>query len=184
MSGETSYPAPGWNTRPSKLTARLARINSISNGLNFFARYTHQSLKNSDAKGGSMHQAWPDHFPDDCPPKTSDSANGRVYRLVGASPPNENDFLSWKQRSPNKDYGVKACQSCGLSVFVDLDHCRRLRRLVPALRKKHIATGELESQHGRIQNTPSNKMKEHYTWWVPEAVEEPWQLFQVVEATQ
>ena len=66
-----------------------------------------------------MQHAWPDHFPEDCPPNASDSTEGRVYRFVAANPPTAEDFVSWKQLNPKKDYGVKACQSCGLSVLTE-----------------------------------------------------------------
>ena len=123
---------------------------------------------------------WPKHFPPGCPPAVAEDANGSVYRLTSGEEPREGDFISWKQRDPERDFGDRECRACGLSVYMDLGDAQRLRSRIPAMKRKRIAIGELEPVAGKILPTPSAGGGSHHTWWVPSAVQ-PWTLFQSVQ---
>lgn len=123
---------------------------------------------------------WPSHFPNDCPPEDSQSANGEFYRLVRHNPPKERDFKSYREEQPEREYkDIPECQLVGLSVYSDLDGIIRLLERIPALRKKRRpAKGELIPDLGRIKNT--GKDKSHHTWWLPIG-KMPWEIFYVVD---
>ncbi len=109
---------------------------------------------------------WPEHFPENCPPANSIEAGGTVHRFVRNNPPENNDFRSNRLLHPQQDFGENICQACGLSVYRDKnDLIRKLRRL-PAKRKCHIATGNLNPDTGKILPTPTQG-DSHNTWWVP-----------------
>ncbi|MFN6538311.1 MAG: hypothetical protein RM021_018450 [Nostoc sp. EkiNYC01] len=124
---------------------------------------------------------YPEYFPDNCPPKEATVPSGEFYRFINSShtSPQENDFLPWLREYPDRKYFVTKCQACGTSIFPSLDAVNNMLAQVPALRKKKIARGVLNSDLGKIQNTPSQNEKSHHTWWIPEA-SEPWKLFQMI----
>jgi hypothetical protein len=83
---------------------------------------------------------------------------------------------------PGRNYSsdITECQAYGTSVFPTLDAVKNMLCRVPALRKKKIARGELNSDFGRIQNTPSQNDKSHHTWWISEG-SEPWKVFKIID---
>ncbi len=129
---------------------------------------------------------WPDYFPENCPPKTAEEAAIQVYRLVNNDPPNEDDFMSWREQHPNDicPKGVSECQACGISVFTSLEDVNRARQKVKRLRNKKIAVANLTPNLGRILNTPSrNTGQSHCTWWLPIGVT-PWNVFNVFDVIE
>lgn len=125
--------------------------------------------------------SYPEFFPENCPPPESTLAIGEFYRFVNSihAAPQKNDFLPWLKEYPDRKYYVTKCQACGTSIFPSLDAVNNMLAKVPALRKKKIAKGLLNSGFGKIQNTPSQTEKSHYTWWIPEG-SEPWRFFQII----
>jgi hypothetical protein len=129
---------------------------------------------------------YPSYLPDECPPKESVAASGEFYRFIHPShkSPQADDFLGWLIEYPDRPYdsNIPECQAYGTSVYPTLDAIKNMRTRVKALRKKKIARGELNSNFGVIQNTPSQNEKSHHTWWIPEAEGiEPWKVFQIIE---
>jgi len=120
---------------------------------------------------------WPDFFPSDCPPSDSKPASGIVYRLIDGTTPKERDFKSYRELYPTRQFPVPECQSCSLSVYSDEKDIDRLRRRIPATRKKKLSWGELNSSFGRILHTPRNG-DTHHSWWLPDG-KEPWLSFVV-----
>jgi hypothetical protein len=123
-----------------------------------------------------------DHLPPNCPPSEATSLVIEVYCLVDSDPPTDNDFLSLKERKPEKVFAdpVMVCQACGLSVFTDLTGLELARRVSRGLRKKKVAKGYLSKNSGKIKNTPSQKTgNTHHTWWPARNIE-PCALFNVV----
>lgn len=110
---------------------------------------------------------WPDFFPNECPPNSATSAQGTFYRLVYRNTLSERDFHPLKFKKPNEDFGEKACQSSGLSMFQDIDEVRRLRRRARGMEKRRIARGDLAPHLGKILSTPGVEGRTHYTWWLP-----------------
>lgn len=128
----------------------------------------------------STNLDWPGHFPASCPPEGAESTDGEVYRLVSPDGPKNADFVSHKVLSPHKNWGKKECQACGLSVHTTQNGGERLKRRIPALRKKQSAVARLRPPHGLLLNTPSSADSEHHTWWVPVSLQDPSALFTLV----
>ncbi|KHD08392.1 hypothetical protein PN36_02060 [Candidatus Thiomargarita nelsonii] len=126
---------------------------------------------------------WPSHFPPKCPPEKAANLDGQIYRLISGNFPKKKDFQSYCLQYPNRNWGGKTCQACGLSVHTSLEDClenyNRLKRRIPSLRKK-IAVARGNNAMGKILNTPSKEDSSHHTWWLPVELEKPWELFEVV----
>ena len=123
---------------------------------------------------------WPEYYPNECPPDYAPSASGVIYRFVDTNPPAGVDFVPYAQEYPNRNWGDKECQACGLSVYTSLDDCEKVKRKIPSLRKKLTAAATLDPSQGKLMNTPSRKINNHYTWWFPKELLEPWVLFAIV----
>lgn len=127
---------------------------------------------------------WPEYYPDNCPPESSCDVNGKLFRLIPR--PDESlkklkkEFTPFAVRNPEKWGGN--CQACGLSSYITLDECSRIKKTIPRLKKLLPAQAQLDSCHGKVLNTPSKISKEHYTWWVPADIEKPWELFESTES--
>ena len=127
---------------------------------------------------------WPDYFPDDCPPQDAQPATSEVYRLVKRNPPESEAFIPLREKKPNKDFGEKECQACGLSVLRNTEDALRMRRRAPGMKKRLVAKGTLSPCFGKIKNTPSSRYgRLHHTWWVSTEVQ-PWSVFRVVQIPQ
>src|SRR5262245_17606249 len=123
---------------------------------------------------------WPSYFPEDCPPSDTEPTNGPVYRFIQDNPPADADFVCHALLLPERNWGLHRCKACGLSVYKTIDGCEQARRVVPALKKKRVAIGNLTPAHGQLGATPSAKNPHHHTWWVPTSVLKPCELFTVV----
>ncbi len=108
---------------------------------------------------------WPDHFPEQCPPGCAEPVSGKVYRFINRTNPKEKDFKSFFELNPGRDWGEKACQARGLSVYKSKDICEQMIDLIPALAKKKLAVAELDPDDGVIAETPSTNSNEHNTLW-------------------
>jgi hypothetical protein len=111
-----------------------------------------------------MHQ-WPEHYPEKCPPLDAAPADGPIYRLVRGEAPQEGDFQSQYEKQPKREWGALACQARGLSVFESEEACQDMAAIIPALRKKRIASGIVPSGSGVMASTPSNNSDDHCTLW-------------------
>jgi hypothetical protein len=90
------------------------------------------------------------------------------------------DFLSYKELNPSKSYEGKECQSCGLSVFRTQEDCLKAKAIIPALRKKHVATADLRDPVGLLAATPSYNASNHHTWWIPGTSSRVIDFFEVI----
>jgi hypothetical protein len=129
--------------------------------------------------------SYPKHFPDNCPPDECDVASDELYRFIKKTNkiPLPEDFLSWREENPTKPCPatISECQACGISVYSSLDDVINLPNRIPRFRKMKIAKGSVNSDLGRIKNTPSlNTGKSHHTWWIPEN-SEPWKNFKIID---
>ena len=122
--------------------------------------------------------AFPAHFPDQCPPKTSSEAKGDLFRFVNNDPPQATDFVSYHS------LGIKYrksqhCEACGLSVLFSETYVKQLWKATPFVRKKYkyVAKGMVTPDWGKIAQTGRSS---HYTWWVPEG-KSPELIFSVIE---
>ena len=119
----------------------------------------------------TMEAPWPDFFPNDCPPSKAGPAGGTVFRLVRNNPPTRDDFVPLVLEQPEREFGKRLCQACGVSVYTDIEDVRRLQARVPGHRSKSIAKGELSPDMGLMMPTPTRKESTHTTWWLFEGVD-------------
>lgn len=108
---------------------------------------------------------WPDHYPEKCPPDDAENILGVVYRFTNRTNPKHKDFLSYYELKPSEDWGKKACQARGLSVYTSEEDCKAAISMVPALKKKKLCVAELGSETGVIAPTPSKNSYNHKTLW-------------------
>ena len=109
--------------------------------------------------------------------------SGTVYRFINGRTPSEKDFVSHFEREPNKVWSPKECQARGLSVVKTLEDCSAMREGVPALMKKRIAVGTLNSTDGLVAPTPSKSCEGHCTWWRHKAPKDVHGNFKLVDET-
>lgn len=127
---------------------------------------------------------WPSHYPTQCPPEEAFTYEGSLYRFINRNNPVPKDFKSYYETKIGNDWGDKACQARGLSVFKTLDDCSEMMRTVPALRKKKVAVATIDSECGLLANTPSTKSKRHCTWWIPKSLSNPCELFEKIDLSE
>lgn len=122
-----------------------------------------------------------DHLPPNCPPLDADLSMMVVYYLVDSDPPTAKDFLSFRERRPDRNVeSWRECQACGLSVFTDSVGAELARQSSRSLRNKKLAKGSLSKDSGKIKNTPSqNTGDTHHTWWLNRNID-PCSLFKVL----
>lgn len=108
---------------------------------------------------------WPDHYPEKCPPDNAEDVSGVVYRFTNRTNPKHKDFLSYYELKPTENWGEKACQARGLSVYTSEEDCKTALAAMPALRKKRLCVAELSSEAGVIAHTPSKNHHNHKTLW-------------------
>lgn len=106
---------------------------------------------------------WPDHFPENCPPEEAIPASGLVYRLLKDDHIQPWDFLSHRERFPNKNFFLPECQVCGLSVYLDIEGVRKMQRRVSSMRGKKLCYGTLTPEMGAMK--PTGHEISHRTWW-------------------
>lgn len=131
--------------------------------------------------------AWPSDLPAGCPLAESVAAGGAYYRFVRTNPCSHNDFLRpidtprYRGEEHRSD-----CALYALSVYALIDDARRAQDLIPAMRKRFIAKGELNPSHGVVNNSPDKHPTEvlwsHHDWWTPVDID-PTPLF-IVEASE
>lgn len=108
---------------------------------------------------------WPDHYPEQCPPRLAAAVSGKLFRFTSKASPKPRDFISYYENSPSKDWGHMACNARGLSVFSTYEDCVAASKLVPALKKKSLCVAELPSSAGVVAETPSQNTQNHKTFW-------------------
>lgn len=105
--------------------------------------------------------AFPDDWPQGCPPADAEPAAGLVYRLVKNAPVLATDFRTHAELG--KLPKAPPCLRVGLSVFRSRDDAIHQAALLPFLGDK-LASGELQPVHGRTKLT-AGRMPSHTTWW-------------------
>nr|WP_320049639.1 hypothetical protein [uncultured Desulfuromonas sp.] len=124
---------------------------------------------------------WPEHYPEKCPPAEAKNVSGQVYRFTNRSSPKCKDFLSYYDLKPEKDWGSKACQARGLSVYTTVEDCETAVAAVPALRRKKLCVAVLSADTGVIAHTPSNNHYNHKTLWSLVGAEELSERFEPLD---
>jgi hypothetical protein len=118
--------------------------------------------------GGVQHR-WPAFYPPDCPPVDAVAVVLEVFRFVERDPPVAGDFVPWLI-SGRPVPPQRACEAAGLSVFTELADAARYRRRFRGFRRKRIARGIIQPEHGRTKPTPRPECPSHVTWWVADGV--------------
>jgi hypothetical protein len=73
-----------------------------------------------------------------------------VYRFVEHDPPTAADFVPVLLQRPNNWPG-RECEAAGLSVLTDLADAARQRRRFKGFRRRKVAGGTIEPEHGDQQ---------------------------------
>jgi len=124
---------------------------------------------------------WPEYFPENCPCEKCQPASELVFRLIENHNPSQRDFKSYRELNPGKAApDGDECRACGVSVYSDIDHIRRMQRRVNSQRNKRISRGQLTPEFGMIKKTSSRYGNSHLTWWIPFGVS-VWTCFELVE---
>lgn len=171
------YAPDGWDRRPDG----TARPGHVSLGRGYDERASVDNHAGQALYHRGMGTQWPGAFPNNCPPSDATPAAVEGYRLVEGDPPGPNDFLSKRERNPGirfRDDWIE-CKACALSVYIDAEDAKRVRRIVGAMRHMKIAQGTVGVGTERILATPSAKADSHHSWWLPEDCR-PWQRFSVI----
>jgi hypothetical protein len=127
--------------------------------------------------------AFPEWFPNDCPPHASVDADGVVFRFATRSPVDPRDFLSHHELglAPRS----QPCRRCSLSVYRSLATARRklteLRNRAPDRFGPYIMEGLLTAAHGKIKQEGSEP--DHHEWWAYDGVERhvPFRVIETLE---
>jgi len=87
-------------------------------------------------------------------------------RLIKGDEPKEEDFIP-HYYAIKRNFKEKECLAKGISLFTDLKDIKTLFELIPNLKKKYksIYKGKIESSHGELYNTLSNKKPSHKTFY-------------------
>jgi hypothetical protein len=115
---------------------------------------------------------WAEYFPENCPPDDALTGQFTVYRFLDGDFILPTDFLTVREKAPNRQFPEteKECRACSLSVFTDREEVLRLQRRIPRWRKA-LAIGYLNEFCGKLKHTPSPQTNNsHHSWWVPQAV--------------
>ena len=109
---------------------------------------------------------WPEFFGHDTPPDGSTPASGSVYRIVKQLPPKPTDFKSYVELYPEKDFGAKRWQACGVSFHQDYSDSEKIYQRYPGFKKNAvIVMGDLLTAWGLMKATPSGNERSHLTVW-------------------
>lgn len=114
----------------------------------------------------AINYTWPDDFIAGVPPEEAIPAQGKVYRLVKAIPPKEDDFLQHNVEKPNYFYPDERTkkQGYGVSLWNTLHKVKRAGKNYPApgqLGNWLIASGELVADLGVIYKSRNG----HISLW-------------------
>lgn len=86
---------------------------------------------------------WKPHLPDDCPPDDAYPTNERVYRLADKADLDEQDFLSYRERYPEREWeGVSEWYLC-------LYRARRDSAIEKAHQKYEAETSDFGHTHAK-----------------------------------
>lgn len=132
----------------------------------------------------SLPEYYPDHYPEQCPPRVAHYHTGDLYRFINRNNPVPKDFKSYYDINPTKNWGGKACQARGLSVVKCGLGVLEMRDAIPALRKKKVSKASISNNCGMLGDTPSSSSKRHCTWWIPKSILEPEKLFVVIHESE
>lgn len=106
-----------------------------------------------------------EELPAHCPPPAAQVVTQPrvVFRLVRRHLPGLHDFCSQRAEKPDQPFmGVTECQACGLSVFTELEACKKLL-LLRHLQSRAVCKVQLEDGAGCIMQT--GRKSAHHTWW-------------------
>lgn len=107
---------------------------------------------------------WFENLPENCPPNDSIKPTDFLcFRLAAQNPPNEEDYLSQREKYPKKKFNVNECRARSLSVFSERSECEIIKKLPPH-HGKYIVAFRLFPGCGVIKKT--GRSKAHYSWWV------------------
>jgi len=75
------------------------------------------------------------------------------------------------QEKPERSFGPRFWQACGVSFYRQLADVQRTRRRFKPLRKRHVAKGSLLAWFGVMLATPTSATPSHFTLWIQEGAD-------------
>lgn len=109
--------------------------------------------------------AWAVAMPEDCPPEDIMVPFEHIfYRLAkNKSFFEADDFLTYSETDPNKNWGEQLPLAVGLSVIDNENKARKSLKLPLFKRFAGIIALTLNPEDGVVKQTGANNS--HYTWW-------------------
>jgi hypothetical protein len=106
---------------------------------------------------------WVEPLPDGCPPPDAERPNyTEFYRLVKTIPAEDDDFVSFRERNPDRPLKYDECIERSCSLFNTYQQCNR-RRKSRIHRAKKIVRIMLTPESGLILRTLNQRG--HHSWW-------------------
>ena len=111
-----------------------------------------------------VQAVWVPEMPEGVPPQEICIPHEHpFYRLVKNIPATEEDFVTYHEMAPNRDWGNNYVCSFALSMFDDLDKAKRLKKIPSLKDSKAIVRIVLNPEDGVVKQTSKNTF--HYSWW-------------------
>lgn len=101
-------------------------------------------------------------LPANCPPDNAIFANGKYYRLVKTNLPKQKDFLPQPLIIEKYKNKINNCKWMGISVYTSINSIIEMQSSIPIFRKRIIAIGHLNKDHGKIANSKDNHHNLYY----------------------
>lgn len=115
--------------------------------------------------------------PQGCPPADASPVDQTFFRFVsaglaeGSVPPADDWLYPYEQPRSRAYFGqTEDCGCHAHSLIGDSEDVENFRALVPAFKKKCVATVAVASDHGVVKHTPRKGVESHHSWW-PEPID-------------
>ena len=132
----------------------MAEENTVLSGQALQVRAKHESMT-----------IYNPSMPPGCPPSSAWLVSGEIWRGVKKMPMSAASFLSEAERG-TVGIDLSSAKAWGLSIWCSEEAALHARKIIPFMRKWHLARGEPTAK-GVMMKTPSNDNTEHHTWWKP-----------------
>lgn len=106
---------------------------------------------------------WVPEMPEGVPPQDISIPHEHpLFRLVKNIPATENDFVTYHEQDPNRDWGDLYVCSFASSMFDDLAAVKRLKKMPNLKDSKAVVRIILNPEDGVVKQTFKPN---HFSWW-------------------
>lgn len=112
-----------------------------------------------------FHPIWACEMPDNCPPEDICVPDNHIFHRLAkkSSVYDENDFVTYAEANPERDWGEQLPLAVGLSLIESESKARKNLKL-PMFRQYHgIIMLTLNPKDGVVKQTGVHRS--HFTWW-------------------